>query len=199
MFRSQTSRSSPRTGESAVIRCSSSVEACRCGRRPRRRAGRPRGSRARCSSSSRARSCVDVTRSMCGEDRDVEHELAVLALADLEERPVVGGPDVVALGVHEQDVRRRVADLAAEDERRGAVGPDARRGARAPTSGSAGRRRAPPRTGARRWRGSRARRPSRGRRRSGRAPPGSWRGCRPTGGRRAGPAPAGRRGASGTC
>ena len=35
----------------------------------------------------------------------LEHELAVLALADLEERPIVRGTDVIALGVDQQDVR----------------------------------------------------------------------------------------------
>ena len=52
-----------------------------------------------------------------GLARELEQELAVLRLADLEERPLVGGPDVVALGVDEVDVGVGVADLPADDER----------------------------------------------------------------------------------
>ena len=72
-----------------------------------------------------------------GLDRQLEHELAVLALADLQERALVGGADVVALRVDEEDVGPLAADLAAEDERGGPVGADAlpaRRGARRATS-----------------------------------------------------------------
>ena len=50
--------------------------------------------------------------------RELEHELAVLALADLQERALVGDADVVALGVDEQEVGALAGDLAAEDERR---------------------------------------------------------------------------------
>ena len=54
----------------------------------------------------------------------LEHELAVLALADLQERPLVGRPDVVALRVHEHDLRAFAGDLATEDERGRGVGAD---------------------------------------------------------------------------
>jgi hypothetical protein len=56
------------------------------------------------------------------QQQHVEPELAVLRLADLQERSGVGGPDVVALRVDEEDLRAFTADLATEDERRGAVG-----------------------------------------------------------------------------
>ena len=69
--------------------------------------------------------CLHVDLGVHGE---LEHELAVLALADLQERPVVGDPDVVALRVDEQEVGTLAGDLAAEDER------GRRRRRRAPTS-----------------------------------------------------------------
>ena len=56
-------------------------------------------------------------------DRQLQHELAVLALADLQEGALVRGTDVVALGIHQEDVGRLVPDVAAEDERCRAVGP----------------------------------------------------------------------------
>ena len=60
-----------------------------------------------------------------GGHAELEGELPVLALPDLEERPVVRGPDVVPLGVDEQDVGRPAApDLPAEQEGRRAVRPD---------------------------------------------------------------------------
>ena len=59
-----------------------------------------------------------------GLDGQLQHELAVLALADLEEGALVGGADVIALGVHEEDVGRLGPHVAPEDEGRRAVGPD---------------------------------------------------------------------------
>ena len=55
---------------------------------------------------------------------ELQHELAVLALADLQERSLVGHADVVALGVHERQVRTLAGDLTTEDERRRGVGTD---------------------------------------------------------------------------
>ena len=49
---------------------------------------------------------------------DLQQELAVLRLADLQERQGLGGPDVVALRVEQDDVGTLAGDLAAEDERR---------------------------------------------------------------------------------
>ena len=59
-----------------------------------------------------------------GPHRQFQHELAVLALADLQEGPLVGGADVVALGIYEQDVGVLIADLAPEYEGRRTVGAD---------------------------------------------------------------------------
>jgi hypothetical protein len=48
--------------------------------------------------------------------------LAALALADLEEGPLLGGADLVALGVDQEDVGGLAGDLAAQDEGRRPVG-----------------------------------------------------------------------------
>jgi hypothetical protein len=54
--------------------------------------------------------------------RQLEHELAALALADLEEGPLLGCADLVALGVDQDDVGGLAGDLAAQDEGRRPVG-----------------------------------------------------------------------------
>ena len=59
-----------------------------------------------------------VTRIDVGPHGELEQELAVLGLADLQERKLVGGADVVALGIDEEDLRALAGDLPAEDERR---------------------------------------------------------------------------------
>lgn len=56
---------------------------------------------------------LDVDAGVHGE---LQHGLAVLALADLHERAVVGDVDVVALGVDEEQIGAVAGDLAAEDE-----------------------------------------------------------------------------------
>ena len=53
-----------------------------------------------------------------GLDRQLQHEPAVLALTDLQEGPLVRGPDVVALRAHEEGVGPLARDLATEDEGR---------------------------------------------------------------------------------
>ncbi len=118
-----------------------------------------------------------------GLDRQLQHELPVLALPDLQEGPVVRGADVVAFGVHEEDVGRLVADMAPQDEGRRAVGPHLARAppcARRPPPGSGARGRAPPRTGGRPWPGSRSPPRRRGHGPCGRGPPAWSPGCRPT-------------------
>ena len=59
---------------------------------------------------------------------DLQPELAELRLTDLQERPGLRRADVVALRVHEEDLRVCALDLAAEDERRRAVGARRRQG-----------------------------------------------------------------------
>jgi len=51
-------------------------------------------------------------RSTCASTASSNMKLAVLALADLQEGAVVGDPDVVALGIDEEDVGLLVADVA---------------------------------------------------------------------------------------
>ena len=134
---------------------------------------------------------VAVDEVDAGLDRELEGELAVLALPDLQERPVVRRPDVVALGVDEQDVGLVAADLAAKDERRRAVGADPVQRlavllgdltAQAPDVQRRLEEVAEPSPG------SRSPRSRRGRGRCGRAPAAWSPGCRLTPGRTRGPA-----------
>ncbi len=201
-WRSHTSMSRASSGESAVTRNSSRwrVSSSRQQRdvvgRPDGQVG-PGGAHHRGERDLGGRGQVDVAL-----HRQLEHELAVLALADLQEGPVVGGPDVVALRVDEEDVGRLVPDLPAEDEGGGAVRAGRRqRGlvVRAdrppePTDVQRGLEQV-----VRPWPGSRARPAGPGRARCGRAPPAWWPGCRPTRARRPGRAPGAARGACGRC